>query len=172
MGIKLLENKKILVTGANRGIGFAVIKTLISEGAYVLGLIRDLKSSNLTELNTIKNKHPNNIKIIDINIEDEEEIKLKLPNILKEFDCIDGLVNNAGKIFNGLVQMTPKAEFDKVFNLNFYAPLKITQMVVKKMIKKKSGRIVNISSTSSEDCAIGRAAYSSSKGALEIMTKT
>ena len=123
-------------------------------------------------MNTIKNKHPNNIKIIDINIEDEEEIKLKLPNILKEFDCIDGLVNNAGKVYNGLVQMTPKAEFDKVFNLNFYAPLKITQMVVKKMIKKKSGSIVNISSTSSEDCAIGRGAYSSSKGALEIMTKT
>jgi 3-oxoacyl-[acyl-carrier protein] reductase len=68
--------------------------------------------------------------------------------------------------------MTPKAEFDKIFNINFYAPLRITQMVVKKMIKKKRGSIVNISSTSSEDCAIGRAAYSSSKGALEVMTKT
>ena len=125
MVTKLLENKKILVTGANRGIGFAIVKTLVSEGAYVLALVRDLKSSDLEELNTIKNKYSDNINIIDINLEDEEEVKVKLLKVLKEFDTIDGLVNNAGKIYNGLVQMTPKAEFDKIFNINFEIKINI-----------------------------------------------
>ena len=59
-----------------------------------------------------------------------------------------------------------------MLDINFFAPLALIQIIVKKMIKNKNGSIVNISSTSSEDCPIGRAAYTSSKIALEAMTKT
>ena len=68
--------------------------------------------------------------------------------------------------------MTSRSEFSKMLDINFFAPLTISQIIIKKMIKNREGSIVNISSTSSQDCTIGRAAYSSSKIALEAMTKT
>ena len=168
----MLENKTVILTGANSGIGLAILKSLLNSGSEVIALVRDKELSNLENLNNIKKNHNGRVKVFEINLEDGEAIKTKLLNIIKEHDNISGLVNNAGQIYNGLVQMTPKSEFDRMFDINFFAPLSIIQIIIRKMIKKKSGSIVNVSSTSSEDCAIGRAAYSSSKVALEVMTKT
>ncbi len=168
----MLQNRRILVTGASSGIGLAITKSLIESGANVIAVVRNINSKHIKNLNHVKEKHKNALKIIAINLESEEEVKIKTMKLIKEFDDIFGLVNNAGQIFNGLVQMTPKGEFSKMLDINFFAPLTITQILIKKMIKNKEGSIVNISSTSSQDCTVGRAAYSSSKIALEAMTKT
>lgn len=168
----MLQNKSIVVTGASSGIGLAITKSLIEAGANVIAVVRNINSDKINNLNQIKEKHENSIKIIEINLESEEEIKIKTIKLIKDVDDIFGLVNNAGQIFNGLVQMTSKGVFSKMLDINFFAPLTITQIILKKMIKNREGSIVNISSTSSQDCNVGRAAYSSSKIALEAMTKT
>ena len=168
----MLKNKKILVTGANSGIGLAITRSLIELGAHVIAIVRNIESSNLKELNDIKSEAKNSLRIEAINLENDEEIKTNLIDLLKDYQEINGLINNAGQIFNGLVQMTPRSEFSKMLDINFFAPLALIQIIVKKMIRNKNGSIINISSTSSEDCPIGRAAYTSSKIALEAMTKT
>ena len=168
----MLQNKTIVVTGAISGIGLAITKSLIETGANVIAVVRNINSDKMKNLNQIKEKHENALKIIEINLESEEEIKIKTIKLIKDVDDIFGLVNNAGQIFNGLVQMTSRGVFSKMLNINFFAPLTITQIILKKMIKNREGSIVNISSTSSQDCNVGRAAYSSSKIALEAMTKT
>lgn len=168
----MLKNKKILVTGANSGIGLAITRSLIELGAHVIAIVSNIESSNLKELNDIKSEAKNSLRIEAINLENDEEIKTNLIDLLKDYQEINGLINNAGQIFNGLVQMTPRSEFSKMLDINFFAPLALIQIIVKKMIRNKNGSIINISSTSSEDCPIGRAAYTSSKIALEAMTKT
>ena len=168
----MLENKKILVTGANSGIGLAITRSLIELGAHVIAIVRSIESSNIKKLNDIKSEAKNSLRIEVIDLENDEEIKVNLTNLLKDYQEIHGLINNAGQIFNGLVQMTPRSEFSKMLDINFFAPLAFTQIIIKKMIRNKNGSIVNISSTSSEDCPVGRAAYSTSKIALEAMTKT
>ncbi len=168
----MLDNKKILVTGANSGIGLAITQSLISLGAHVIAIVRNSETSNIKKLNEIKSEDKNSLRVEAINLESDEEIKVNLTNLLKDYKEIDGLVNNAGQIFNGLIQMTPRSEFSKMLDINFFAPLALMQIIIKKMIRNKNGSIVNISSTSSEDCPVGRAAYSSSKIALEAITKT
>ena len=167
---KLLKNKTILVTGANKGIGLAIVKSLLESGAEVLALVRSFKTSDLKALKELSDR--NKLDIFSIDLDDEKSIKVELKKIIKKYENIYGLVNNAGQIYNGLLQMTPQTEFNNMFNINFFAPVTIIQTIVRKMMKNKSGSIVNISSTSAEDCALGRSAYSSSKAALETMTKT
>ena len=168
----MLQNKRIVVTGAGSGIGLAITKSLIQSGANVIAIVRNINSDKINKLNYVKEKDENALKIIDINLENEEEVKVKTNRLIKDFDDIFGLVNNAGQIFNGLVQMTSRGVFSKMLDINFFAPITITQIILKKMIKNREGSIVNISSTSSQDCNEGRAAYSSSKIALEAVTKT
>ncbi len=168
----MLQNKRILVTGASSGIGLAITRSLIEAGANVIAVVRNINSDSTKSLKHVKENHKNALKIIAINLESEEEVKTKITTLIKDFNDIFGLVNNAGQIYNGLVQMTSRSEFSKMLDINFFAPLTISQIIIKKMIKNREGSIVNISSTSSQDCTIGRAAYSSSKIALEAMTKT
>ena len=166
----MFKNKNILITGSNKGIGLACVSCFLREGANVIAIVRNVITSSLLDLKNLENSK--RLFIYEIDLENENEIKKKIKEIVLKFEAIDVLVNNAGQIFNGLLQMTSKSKLENLFNINFYAPVLLTQLVLKKMIRLKKGNIINISSTSSEDCNFGRSAYSSSKAALETMTKT
>ena len=163
------DKRNIIVTGANSGIGLACVKQFIENGDRVIAIVRN-KESKTELLDSLRNKNSLDIHYLDL--EDSNDLKINLNKIINMYKNIDVLVNNAGKIFNGLVQMTSKDKFADLFSLNFYAPLELIQNVSKKMIRSKKGSIINVSSTSSEDCNVGRSAYSSSKAALESLTKT
>ena len=110
-------------------------------------LLSNLENINNVEIGTFENdfhKIKNYDWICEVVV---EEIKIKTIKLIKDVDDIFGLVNNAGQIFNGLVQMTSKGVFSKMLDINFFAPLTITQIILKKMIKNREGSIVNISST-------------------------
>ena len=164
------ENRNILITGANSGIGLACVKRFVGNGDKVIGIVRSKTKSSLQFLNLLKSEK--NLDIYFIDLENSDGLKEKLNEILTNYKNIDILINNAGKVFNGLVQMTTKRKFTELINLNFFVPLELTQIIVKRMMRKKKGNIINISSISSEDCNYGRSAYSSSKAALESLTKT
>ena len=80
-----------MVTGASSGIGLAITKSLIEAGANVIAVVRNINSDKINDLNQIKEKHENAIKIIEINLESEEEIKIKTIKLIKDVDDIFGL---------------------------------------------------------------------------------
>ena len=164
------DKRNIIITGANSGIGLACIECFLSNGDNVIGLVRSEKDSIIKELLSFKSSGKLDIYYLDL--EDSLDLRNNFTKIIKQYDKIDVLVNNAGKLINGLVQMTSKDKFSELLNLNFFAPLELIQIVTKKMMRAKKGNIINISSTSAEDCNFGRSAYSSSKAALESLTKT
>ncbi len=163
------EKRNILITGANSGIGLACVKIFVKEGDKVICLVRNKKESSTEILNSLKREGDLDIYYLDLETND---LKNSLKGILNNYKNIDVLINNAGKVLSGLVQMTSNEKFSDLFGLNFFAPLEIIQLTVKKMIRFKKGNIINISSTSAEDCNYGRSAYSTSKAALQTLTKT
>ncbi len=166
----MVNKRNILVTGANSGIGLECVKQFINQGDKVIGVVRNQETSYNKELESLKSE--SSLDIFYIDLEDTVNLKKNLRDMINNYKHIDVLINNAGKIFNGLVQMTTRNKFSELFNLNFFVPLDLIHLVSKKMIRAKKGNIVNISSTSAEDCNYGRSAYSSSKAALESLTKT
>lgn len=166
----MLKDKNIIITGANKGIGLACVERFLKEQSNVIAVVRNFETSKLDALEGLKDNK--NLFIYQTNLENEHDIKINIREIIAKFNNIDVLVNNAGQIFNGLFQMTTKTKIENLFKINFFAPIHLTQLVLKKMIRLKKGNIINISSTSSEDCNVGRSAYSSSKAALEAITKT
>ncbi|MBJ57356.1 MAG: 3-oxoacyl-ACP reductase [Rickettsiales bacterium] len=164
------EKRNILITGANSGIGLACVKLFLDNGDRVISIVRSKTESSLKFLHQLKSEQ--NLDIYFIDLENTDDLKDNLNKILTNYKNIDVLINNAGKIFNGLVQMTTKRKFSELLNLNFFVPLELTQMIVKKMMRTRKGNIINVSSTSSQDANYGRSAYSSSKAALETLTKT
>ena len=91
--------------------------------------------------------------------------------IVKKSDNIDILVNNAGIIDTSLFLLTKIDSMKELFNINLFSQLAFTQIIIKKMIKNKSGSIINISSTAAKDPVKGRLTYSSAKAALEASSK-
>ena len=166
----MVNKRNILVTGANSGIGLECVKQFINQGDKVIGVVRNQETSYNKELESLKSE--SSLDIFYIDLEDTVNLKKNLRDMINNYKHIDVLINNAGKIFNGLVQMTTRNKFSELFDLNFFVPLDLIHLVSKKMIRAKKGNIVNISSTSAEDCNYGRSAYSSSKAALESLTKT
>jgi Dehydrogenases with different specificities (related to short-chain alcohol dehydrogenases) len=104
-------------------------------------------------------------------LNDYNEIKFFFDHINKNSEKIDHLINNAGVLNNSLFQMTEIENFKTIFEVNFFSQIYLSQLIIKKMIKQKKGNIINISSTSSQDNDFGRSAYSSSKAALNSISK-
>ena len=99
-------------------------------------------------------------------------ISLEMKNLLRKVQRIDVLVNNAGMVgSNKLFFMTKLSEMQEIFDINFFAPMQITQMVGRSMIKQKSGTIINITSVAALDGDPGQLEYSCSKAALACATK-
>jgi 3-oxoacyl-[acyl-carrier protein] reductase len=104
-------------------------------------------------------------------LSDEESIKNAFKTMSASTE-IDVLVNNAGVAHGGLTQMTPVSEVRKVFEINYFSQILITQSVVRRMIRKGSGKIVNIASISGLDSKTGNVAYGASKAAMIAFTRT
>jgi 3-oxoacyl-[acyl-carrier protein] reductase len=167
----MLKNKIAVVTGANGGIGIATVKLFHKNGAKIFACVR----SENAELNQVKKEleqnNSNKIEIIKLDLKDQSSIKKASSEIINKTDSIDILVNNAAQIFTSLFLMTPIEKIRDLFEVNFFSQLLFTQYMIKKMMKKKSGSIINISSSSAIEANPGRIAYASSKSALVTSSK-
>ena len=168
----LLKNKTAVVTGCNRGIGKEIIKSFSKNGATVLACVRKTDESFNNIIQEISLKNHNTIKPFELDLNNEEGVLKTATSILSEYKKIDVLVNNAGIIHTAPFQMTSKKKLKEIFEVNFFSQCLFTQLISKSMIKNKSGSIINISSISAYYGNEGRAAYSSSKAALETYSKT
>ncbi len=162
-----LENKNIIITGATGGIGNSIVDTLISLKAKVL-----ITGTNEKKLDELKNKYKNLIAIKqDISAHDEIEKFVDKCHANLD-DRIDILINNAGITRDNLMIRMDKDEWDKVINLNLTSIFLLSKYTIKKMLKKKFGKIINITSVVGHTGNLGQVNYSASKGGLTSMSKS
>ena len=167
----LLKNKKVVITGCNRGIGLEILKKFYNNGAEIFACVRSKNKEFLQIVKDLEKKQSNKIHIKEFNLEDEDLVKKPALNIIDEAKTIDVLINNAGEVFTSLFQMTSIKKFRTIFDVNFFNQISFTQIILKAILKNEKGNILFISSTSATDGTIGRSAYSSSKGAINSMVK-
>jgi len=163
--------KTAIITGCSKGIGKAILNLFSNNYQNIWACTRkkdEIFENYLINLSEQKKININNIYFDFANIENVIEAGKK---IIAESENIDVLVNNAGVIQTSLFQMTKIENIKKIFEVNYFSQLQFTQIILKKMMKKRKGSIINISSTSSIDAETGRLSYSSSKSALATSSK-
>lgn len=169
--MRQLEQKNIIVTGANRGIGLAVVKNCAKNGANVYACARTKSDEFEKEMESLSKEYDVFIKVVYFDLNNQDEVKAKIQKIAKDKVAIDGLVNNAGIPYGNSFLMTPMEELNKVFQTNFFGQIHMMQLVARMMMRKKSGSIVNIASVGGMEATEGYLAYGSSKAALIYATK-
>ena len=162
-----LKNKNIIVTGASGGIGNSIIKKLNEAGANILA-----SGTRIEKLEELK-KNFKGIKILKFDISQSEKIEEFIENAASELGgSLDGLVNNAGITQDNLAIRMSLDEWQKVININLTSTFLMSKFAIKKMLKNKSGKIVNITSVVGHTGNIGQANYTASKAGTVAMSKS
>ena len=162
-----LENKNIIVTGASGGIGNSIIKRLNEAGANILA-----SGTRIEKLEELK-KNFKGIKILKFDISQSEKIEEFIENATSELGgSLDGLVNNAGITQDNLAIRMSLDEWQKVININLTSTFLMSKFAIKKMLKNKSGKIVNITSVVGHTGNLGQANYTASKAGIVAMSKS
>ena len=154
--------KTIVVTGASKGIGFELVRFLVSQGHVVYALSRDIKALVASE-----KLHP-----ISLDLTDEESIIKFTEQLNSNQISIDALINNAGSLINQSFSTTTKNDFEAIYRVNVFGLASITRLLLPLISSK--GHVVNISSmggVGGSSKFSGLSAYSSSKGAVNILTE-
>jgi 3-oxoacyl-[acyl-carrier protein] reductase len=162
-----LENKNIIVTGASGGIGNAIIKRLNEAGANILA-----SGTRIEKLEELKNNFKK-IKILKFDISQSDKIEEFIENSTNELGgSLDGIVNNAGITQDNLAIRMSLDEWQKVININLTSTFLMSKFAIKKMLKNKSGKIVNITSVVGHTGNLGQANYTASKAGIVAMSKS
>ena len=165
--MKNLEKKNIIVTGASGGIGNAIIKKLNEAGANILA-----SGTRIEKLEELK-KNYENIKILKFDISQSDKIEEFIENATNELGgSLDGIVNNAGITQDNLAIRMNLDEWQKVININLTSTFLMSKFAIKKMLKNKSGKIVNITSVVGHTGNLGQANYTASKAGIVAMSKS
>jgi len=167
----LIQNKTAVITGCNRGIGKKILEVFSANGATIFACVRNVSEEFKTFTNEMEKKFNNKIIPIQFDLNDEDQVKKAASNILSSNSPVDILVNNAATIYTALFQMTSIKKLKETFETDFFSQTLFTQYILKSMIKKKSGSILYISSSSALDGNEGRSAYSSAKAATIAQAK-
>ena len=167
----LIQNKTAVITGCNRGIGKKILEVFSANGATIFACVRNVSEEFKTFANEMEKEFNNKIIPIQFDLNDEDQVKKAAINILSSNSPIDILVNNAATIYTALFQMTSIKKLKETFETDFFSQTLFTQYILKSMIKKKSGSILYISSSSALDGNEGRSAYSSAKAAIIAQAK-
>ena len=160
------KNKKILVTGATGGIGDSIVKKFLSLDASVLGT-----GTNNEKLEALKKNYPK-IETAKFDISEHENIDEFIENVFSKLGGLDILINNAGITKDNLSLRMKNDEWQKIIDINLSSTFYLCKSAIKKMLKNKYGRIVNITSIVGHTGNIGQANYSASKAGVVAMSKS
>ena len=160
------KNKKILVTGATGGIGREIVKKFVSLGGSILAT-----GTNLERLELLKKDFPD-INVIKFDISDHSKIEEFIDNVSTQLSGLDILINNAGTNIDNLSLRMKYEEWKKVIDINLNSTFLLSKFAIKKMLKNKYGRIVNITSVVGHTGNLGQANYAASKSGIIGMTKS
>ena len=162
-----LKNKNIIVTGASGGIGNSIIKKLNEFDANILA-----SGTKIQKLEELKSKYKN-LKILKFDISQSDKIEEFIENATNELGgSIDCLVNNAGVTQDNLAIRMNLEEWRKVIEINLTSTFLLSKFAIKKMLKNKSGKIINITSVVGHTGNLGQANYTASKAGVVAMSKS
>ena len=162
-----LENKVALVTGASRGIGKAIAQQLVQQGATVIGTATSDKGAA-----AISDYLGDKGKGIALNVTDADSVQETVKSLEKEFGSNDILVNNAGITRDNLMMRMKDDEWNSVIDTNLTAIFRVCKAVVRGMMKRRNGRIINISSVVGTTGNPGQVNYCAAKAGLVGFSKS
>tara|TARA_B100000902_G_C27058329_1_gene787767 strand:+ start:135 stop:872 length:738 start_codon:yes stop_codon:yes gene_type:complete len=165
--MKDLKNKNIIITGASGGIGNSIVKSFYEYGANVLA-----SGTKIEKLEDLKSKYEN-IKILKFDISQNDKIEDFIENASNELGGnLDCIVNNAGITKDNLAIRMSSEEWKNVIDINLTSTFLLSKFAIKKMLKNKSGKIINITSVVGHTGNIGQANYTASKAGIVAMSKS
>lgn len=167
------SGKNAVITGAKQGIGRAAAERFAKEGINIWACELAKDEAFEQDMASLAERYGVWVKPVYFDLADEEQIKAGAKAIISEKLPIDILVNNAGIEQQGaFFQMTPISAIRRVFDINFFGQVALTQLITKAMCRKKSGAVVFMSSIAGMDATEGYIAYSASKAAVISAVKT
>ena len=162
-----LKGKNIIVTGASGGIGNSIVEKLNQSGANILAT-----GTRIEKLEELREKF-SNIKVLKFDISQHDKIEEFIENATKELGgSLDCIVNNAGITKDNLTIRMSLEEWSKVININLTSTFLMCKYSIKKMLKNKSGKIINITSVVGHTGNVGQANYTASKAGIVAMSKS
>jgi 3-oxoacyl-[acyl-carrier protein] reductase len=165
-----LKNKVALVTGSARGIGKAIAETLAKRGANLI--VTDL---NIDQAAATAEEIRSNIGVetlaLQVDVSDFNSVNAMIKGALEAFDQVDILINNAGITRDNLIMRMDESDWDSVLDVNLKGAWNCSKALIRSMMKKRYGRIINISSVSGLAGQAGQTNYSASKAGLVGFTK-
>jgi 3-oxoacyl-[acyl-carrier protein] reductase len=161
-----LKNKKVLITGATGGIGNSLVEKFNSLGAIVVA-----SGTNEEKLNNLQKKF-SNIYIEQFKLDQHDKIEKFIEKIDQKLEGLDILVNNAGITLDNLSIRLSEENWKKVLDLNLTSTFLMCKFAIKKMLKKKYGKIINITSIVGHTGNLGQANYAASKAGIIAFSKS
>ncbi len=164
-----VKDKRVLITGSSRGLGYIIAQGLGRAGATIIINGRD--EQRLSKAQTSLEKEIKNVHGYAFDVQNEDEIQSQISLIEQNLGSIDILINNAGIQIRGPLEEFSKKDWQKIMNINLMGAFLTSKAVVKGMINRRAGKIINICSLQSELARPTIAPYTASKGGLKMLTK-
>ena len=161
-----LKNKKIIITGATGGIGNSLVDKFYNFGSLVLAT-----GTNEEKLNNLKKKYPN-IIIEKFKLNEHDKIEKFIETASEKLDGLDILVNNAGITLDNISLRLTEENWKKVLDINLTSTFLMCKYTIKKMLKKKYGKIINITSIVGHTGNLGQTNYAASKAGVVAFSKS
>jgi len=166
----LLKDRNVTITGANRGIGKALVECFARQGANIWACARKADESFSKFIADLAQETGVKISPVYFDFADAQKVKEGAQAILNATEALDVLVNNAATIHTSLFQMTSIEKMKEIFDINYFNQMLFTQYILKRMTRQKRGSIINVSSSAAIEGNEGRLAYASSKSAIITST--
>ncbi len=160
--------KNVVVTGASRGLGLSVVERLLGEGYRVVAVSRTTTS----ELRQLAETHGDALDIVPFDVSRVDDIAEFSRTLIKRLGSVYALVNNAGLGTDGVLATMHQSDIEKLINTNLLGPIMLTKFLVRPMLMRKEGRIVNISSIIASTGYHGLSVYAATKAGLEGFTRS
>ena len=162
----ILKDKKILITGATGGIGYSLVKKFNDLDAKILA-----SGTNEVKLANLSKEFPK-INVVKFKLEEHNKVEAFIDQAFKKLDGLDILINNAGITLDNLSIRLTDEDWKKVLDINLTSSFLMCKHAIKKMLKKKYGKIINITSIVGHTGNFGQANYAASKAGIVAFSKS